>query len=108
MACRPLAARVHLRVAMRKLRHQTQDSFPIVPMEDGLWVRDNPPTARWSQPRLGSALRFLFDLGLLKLDEKEDDRPYRLDWAGSQWSPPAETRRWFWRSCSHPPRGRCL
>lgn len=74
---------VHLRVAMRKLRHQTQDSFQIVPMEDGLWVRDNPPTARWSQPRLGSALRFLFDLGLLKLDEKDDDRPYRLSAEGA-------------------------
>ncbi|HXG70823.1 MAG TPA: hypothetical protein VNJ04_09465 [Gemmatimonadaceae bacterium] len=74
---------IHLRVALRKLRHQTQDSFQIVPMEDGLWVRDNPPTARWSQPRLGSALRFLFDLGLLKLDEKAEGRPYLLSDEGA-------------------------
>jgi len=74
---------VHLRVALRKLRHQTQDSFQIVPMEDGLYVRDDPPPSQWSQPRLGSAFRFLYDLGLLKLDEKVEGRPYRLSDEGA-------------------------
>lgn len=73
---------VHLRVAMRKLRHQTQDSFRIVPLEDGLHVRD-APSAQWAQPRLGSALRFLNDLGLFELDEAAEERSYRLSAAGS-------------------------
>ena len=67
---------------MRKLRHQTQDSFRIVPLEDGLHVREAPP-AQWAQPRLGSALRFLNDLGLLELDDEAEGRPYRLSARGA-------------------------
>jgi len=52
----------HFRVALRKLRHQTQDAFRIVPLDDGLHVRE-APTARWSLPRLTQAFRFLYDLG---------------------------------------------
>jgi hypothetical protein len=54
----------HFRVALRKLRHQTQDTFRIVPLDDGLHVRE-APTARWSSPRLTQAFRFLYDLGAL-------------------------------------------
>jgi len=54
----------HFRVALRKLRHQTQDTFRIVPLDDGLHVRE-APTARWSSPRLEQAFRFLYDLGAL-------------------------------------------
>lgn len=54
----------HFRVALRKLHHQTQDTFRIVPLDDGLHVRE-APTARWSSPRLEQAFRFLYDLGAL-------------------------------------------
>ena len=54
----------HFRVALRKLRHQTQDTFRIVPLDDGLHVRE-APTAKWSSPRLAQAFRFLYDLGAL-------------------------------------------
>jgi len=61
--------RVHLRVALRKLRYQTQDTFRVVPLEDGLYVRE-APAAKWSSPRLAQAFRFLHDLGAL--DESVD------------------------------------
>jgi hypothetical protein len=62
--------RVHFRVALRKLRHQTQDSFRIVPRDDGLHVRD-APAPQWSAPRLAQALTFLSDLGALDIEQEE-------------------------------------
>lgn len=77
------ALRVHFRVALRKLRYQSQDSFRIVPHEDGLRVREAPP-AQWSSPRLGQALRFLWDIGALELQEEFDGRPYALSVFGER------------------------
>ena len=62
----------HFRVALRKLRHQTQDTFRIVPLDDGLYVRE-APTSRWSSPRLPQAFRFLYDLGAV--DDWKDGPP---------------------------------
>lgn len=69
--------RVHFRVALRKLRYQTQDSFRIVPLDDGLHVREAPPP-QWSAPRLAQALTFLSDLGALDLEASEESEYYVL------------------------------
>jgi hypothetical protein len=72
------ALKVHFRVAFRKLRYQTQDSFRIVPLEEGLRVRE-APVARWSSPRLDQALRFLYDLGMLDRQKDVEATPYVLN-----------------------------
>lgn len=69
--------RTHLRVALRKLRHQTQDSFRIVPLDDGLHVRE-APVAKWSSSRLTQALRFLYDLGALDAPTDIENGSYAL------------------------------
>ena len=53
----------HIRVAMRKLRHQTQATFKVA-TEEGqyVWIEDFVPT--YTNPRLKHAFRFLRDLGL--------------------------------------------
>ena len=71
------ALRVHFRVAFRKLRYQSQDSFRIVPLHDGYRVRE-APGAQWSSPRLAQALRFLYDIGALDLREDTEEQPYVL------------------------------
>ena len=55
----------HLRVAMRKLRYQTQATFKFV-VEYGqyVWVEQFEPT--FTSPRLRPAFLFLRDLGLAK------------------------------------------
>lgn len=74
----------HMRVAMRKLRYQAQDSFRIVPGDDGYRVReDGIPQAQLAAPRLKSAFRFLYDLGLLEQASGEDDASYRVTPRGS-------------------------
>jgi hypothetical protein len=75
--------RVHFRVALRKLRYQSQDSFRIVPLDEGYRVRE-APQAQWSSPRLAQALRFLWDIGALDLREDLEGRPYVLSPFGSQ------------------------
>ena len=75
--------RVHFRVALRKLRYQTQDSFRIVPLDEGYRVRE-APRAQWSSPRLGQALRFLCDIGALELREDLEEQPYVLSPFGAQ------------------------
>lgn len=75
--------RVHFRVALRKLRYQSQDSFRIVPREEGYRVRE-APRAQWSSPRLAQAFRFLHDLGAFDLRNDIDDRPYVLSPYGEQ------------------------
>jgi hypothetical protein len=73
----------HFRVALRKLRHQTQDTFRIVPLDDGLHVRE-APTARWSSPRLEQAFRFLYDLGALDDCKNEAAGSYALSDLGER------------------------
>ena len=53
----------HIRVAMRKLRHQTQSTFKLA-IEEGryIWIEDFIPT--YTSPRVKQAFRFLRDLGL--------------------------------------------
>jgi hypothetical protein len=77
------ALRVHFRVALRKLRYQSQDSFRIVPLDDGYRVRE-APRAQWSSPRLAQAFRFLCDIGALDLREELEERPYVLSAFGLQ------------------------
>lgn len=75
--------RVHFRVALRKLRYQSQDTFRIVPLDQGYRVRE-APRAQWSSPRLAQGLRFLYDMGALDLRGDVDERPYVLSPFGDQ------------------------
>jgi hypothetical protein len=59
----------HLRVAMRKLRQQGQNTFRFEPSERGLLVKAIPRAAN-TTPRFRQALRMLLDLGLL-VSEKD-------------------------------------
>jgi hypothetical protein len=55
----------HLRVAMRKLRYQTQATFKlVVDLGHYVWVEDFEPT--FTSPRLRPSFYFLRDIGLAK------------------------------------------
>jgi len=54
----------HLRVALRKLRFQRQDTFRVRPLEDGFRVVESPPPG-FTVPRLGPAVQILRDIGLI-------------------------------------------
>lgn len=60
---------VHLRVALRKLRGQSQSTFRIRPSDQGLEVI-SVPQAVHTRPRFGQAVRILRDIAAL---EKHDD-----------------------------------
>jgi hypothetical protein len=64
---------VHLRVALRKLRGQSQSTFRIRPSDRGLEVIAVPPAVH-TRPRFNQALRILKDLGAL---EKTDSGKWR-------------------------------
>lgn len=57
----------HLRVALRKLRGSSHDTFKIVPGEQGLTVTESPPPG-FTGPRLRQALQVLYDIRALDLD----------------------------------------
>ena len=57
----------HLRVAMRKLRQQGQNTFRFEPREIGLIIKSIPGAAN-TTPRFKQATRILLDLGLLIKD----------------------------------------
>jgi hypothetical protein len=57
----------HLRVAMRKLRQQGQNTFRFEPREIGLIIKSIPGAAN-TTPRFKQATRILLDLGLLVKD----------------------------------------
>jgi len=59
---------VHFSVALRKLRHQTTDTFKIRPEDGGLRVCAVPPVPVFTNPRFRQALRALLDLGVLAQD----------------------------------------
>ncbi len=62
---------LHLRVALRKLRGQSQSTFRIRPTEDrGLEVIEVPPAVH-TRPRFNQAVRVLRDIGALKRVEKD-------------------------------------
>lgn len=58
---------LHLRVALRKLRGQSQSTFRIRPSDQGLEVIEAPAPAH-TRPRFRQSLRILEDLGLLVSD----------------------------------------
>ncbi|WP_295803048.1 hypothetical protein [uncultured Microbulbifer sp.] len=63
--CRRFCLDAHLRVAMRKLRQQGQNTFRFIPGEMGITVR-KVPAAPNTSPRFTQAVRILTDLGLLQ------------------------------------------
>ncbi|MYI77716.1 MAG: hypothetical protein F4077_08170 [Gammaproteobacteria bacterium] len=58
----------HMRVALRKLRTQSQSTFRIRPADRGFEVTEIPPAVH-TRPRFNQAVRILKDLGIL---ERED------------------------------------
>ena len=60
----------HISVALRKLRRESLDTFRVRPTERGLTVDvDRIPVPVNTQPRLGTTLQILRDLGLILRDE---------------------------------------
>lgn len=51
----------HLRVALRKLRYETRDTFKIKPTDQGLVVTE-APIPSFTSPRLRQSLQILYDL----------------------------------------------
>lgn len=58
----------HLRVALRKLRQQSQSTFRFMPTDIGLSIIDIPRVTH-TQPRFKQARTILKDIGLLVVDE---------------------------------------
>lgn len=65
---------VHLRIALRKLRGQSQSTFRIRPSDRGMEVIAVPPAAH-TRPRFNQAVRVLKDIGALELAESGRWRP---------------------------------
>lgn len=65
---------VHLRVALRKLRGQSQSTFRIRPSDRGLEVMAVPPAVH-TRPRFNQAVRILKDIGALEKSESGLWRP---------------------------------
>jgi hypothetical protein len=57
----------HLRVALRKLRGSSHDTFKVVPGEQGLTVIESPPPG-FTGPRVRQALQMLYDIRAVDLD----------------------------------------
>lgn len=55
----------HLRVALRKLRGQSQSTFRVRPSDRGMEVMDVPPAVH-TRPRFNQAVRVLRDIGALE------------------------------------------
>lgn len=71
---------VHLRVALRKLRGQSQSTFRIRPSDRGLEVIEVPPAAH-TRPRFNQAVRVLKDIGALEKTESGRWMPSSLGMA---------------------------
>lgn len=56
----------HLRVALRKLRGQSEDTFRIRPTEQGLLVVNDAPNPEHTNPRFQQARQVLTDIGALQ------------------------------------------
>lgn len=57
----------HLRVALRKLRYDSRDTFKIKPTDQGLIVTESPLPS-FTSPRLKQSLQILYDLRALDLN----------------------------------------
>lgn len=68
---------VHFQVALRKLRHQGNDTFRIRPTDEGLKLVDAPPPV-FTSPRFRQAVQILADVGALDLDETGSARATQL------------------------------
>jgi hypothetical protein len=64
----------HLRVALRKLRQQSQSTFRFMPSDHGLRIISIPKPAH-TQPRFTQARAILKDIGLLSTDAAGSLRP---------------------------------
>lgn len=71
----------HLRVALRKLRYDSRDTFKIKPTDQGLVVTE-APVPSFTSPRLKQSLQILHDLRAL--DSNADTGGMRLTAFGSQ------------------------
>jgi hypothetical protein len=69
--CREWGINAHLRVALRKLRHDTRATFRVRPTELGLVVVDVPPPVN-TNPRFSQSRQMLMDLGALKRNKKSE------------------------------------
>jgi hypothetical protein len=57
----------HLRVALRKLRYETRDTFRIKPTDQGLVVTE-APIPSFTSPRLKQSLQILYDLRAIDMN----------------------------------------
>ena len=57
----------HLRVALRKLRHESRDTFKIKPTDQGLVVTE-APIPSFTSPRLKQSLQILYDLRAIDMN----------------------------------------
>lgn len=57
----------HLRVALRKLRYESRDTFRIKPMDQGLVVTE-APLPSFTSPRLKQSLQILYDLRAIDMN----------------------------------------
>ena len=65
----------HFRVALRKLRYDSRDTFQVRPTETGLkWVAEPEPV--FTNPRFNQAVRMLWDIGAIV--KKEGGNHYNL------------------------------
>jgi hypothetical protein len=60
---RSWGAEAHLRVALRKMRFQSRDTFHIAPTDSGLKVLEEP-TPTFTTPRFATTVQILQDLGV--------------------------------------------
>lgn len=72
--------RTHWKVALRKLRHQSTDTFKLRPTETGLHAVETP-TPVFTTPRFRQALQIVRDLGLVF---RETGKAYHLTDLGRQ------------------------
>ena len=68
---------VHLRVALRKLRGQSQSTFRIRPSDRGLEVIAVPPAVH-TRPRFNQSVRVLKDIGALERNASDSWQPSSL------------------------------
>lgn len=71
----------HLRVALRKLHHQSQDTFHVSPTDQGLQV-EHLPDPTYTSPRFSTTMQILQDLGTL--ERKDGGKNVRLTELGEE------------------------
>lgn len=75
------AFEAHFRVALRKLRYDSRDTFQVRPTETGLkWVAEPQPV--FTNPRFNQAIRMLWDIGAIV--KKESGNHYNLTALGKK------------------------